>query len=215
MDTDERGEGHTAARGGSRRIGLTGGIGSGKSAVAELLRAMGAVIVDADVLAREVVEPGTRGLAAIVERFGGDVLSSDGSLDRSALGAVVFADGRARTDLNAIVHPLVRRRARELELAAWEADPDAVVVHVIPLLVETGQTGRFDRVVVVDCPEQTQIERVMARSGLTRAEAEARVAAQASRVERLAAADVVITNDGTLDSLRREVERAWPLLVGR
>lgn len=196
------------------RIGLTGGIGSGKSAVADHLQAEGAVIIDSDVLAREVVEPGTAGWAAIRERFGPGVLLEDGSLDRAALGAIVFGDERARVDLNAIVHPLVRARAAELEAAAVAADPCAVVVHVVPLLVETGQAGRFDHVIVVDCPVETQVARVVARSGLTPAEAEARVAAQASREERLAAADVVIVNDGSLEDLRREVRRAWSLLVG-
>lgn len=195
------------------RVGLTGGIGSGKSTVADLMAERGAVIVDADLLAREVVEPGSEGLDAVRARFGPSVLRADGSLDRAALGAVVFDDEAARSDLNAIVHPLVRARAAAREAAAVQADPGAVVVHVIPLLVETRQQGRFDRVVVVDCPVALQVQRTMARSGLTRAEAQARVAAQASREERLEAADVVIRNDGTLADLEAEVERAWPQIV--
>lgn len=196
-----------------RRIGLTGGIGSGKSTVAELLSARGAVIVDADQLAREVVEPGTPGLAAIRERFGESVLLPDGSLDRAALGALVFADARARADLNAIVHPLVRALGARLRAAALASDPGAVVVEVIPLLVETGQADAFDLVVVVDCPVETQVARVMGRSGLNRAEAQARVAAQASREDRLAAAGLVVSNDGGLDDLRAQVDTAWPQIV--
>lgn len=196
-----------------RLVGLTGGIGSGKSAVADLLAQFGAVIVDADVLAREVVEPGTPGLAAVADRFGPGVLLPDGRLDRAALAAVVFADADARADLNAIVHPRVRALAADRRAAALASDPDALVVDVIPLLVETGQAGRFDTVVVVDCPEDVQVARVMARSGLSEAEARARVAAQASRARRLAAADVVVRNEGTLDDLRAEVERAWPLIA--
>ncbi len=196
-----------------RLVGLTGGIGSGKSAVADLLAQFGAVIVDADVLAREVVEPGTPGLAAVADRFGPGVLLPDGRLDRAALAAVVFADADARADLNAIVHPRVRALAADRRAAALASDPDALVVDVIPLLVETGQAGRFDTVVVVDCPEDVQVARVMARSGLSEAEARARVAAQAYRARRLAAADVVVRNEGTLDDLRAEVERAWPLIA--
>lgn len=150
-----------------RSIALTGGIGSGKSTVADLLAANGAVIIDSDVLAREVVEPGTDGLAAVVERFGDGVLTEDGSLDRPALGRLVFADDGARADLNAIVHPRVRARARELRAAALASDPDAVVIDVIPLLVETGLADRFDVVIVVDVPVAAQVERVMARNGLT------------------------------------------------
>ncbi|HQA30550.1 MAG TPA: dephospho-CoA kinase, partial [Propioniciclava tarda] len=168
-----------------RRIGLTGGIASGKSAVAELLRAKGAVIVDADVLAREVVEPGTPALAAIVDRFGRGVLLPDGRLDRARLGQLVFSDADARADLNAIVHPAVRRRAAELEA---DAPAGSVVVHAIPLLVETGQAASFDMVVVVDADPTIQVDRLRARNGLSRADAEARLAAQASREERLRAA---------------------------
>lgn len=187
-------------------IGLTGGIASGKSSVADLLAARGAIVIDADLLAREVVEPGTPGLAAVVDRFGAGVLSPDGSLDRPALGRVVFADPRARRDLEAIIHPAVRSRAAALTAAAGD---DAVVVQMIPLLVETGQEDSFDLVVVVDIPAETQLARVQARDGLGEDEALARMGAQASREARLAAADVVITNDGTLADLEAQVERLW------
>lgn len=194
-------------------VGLTGGIASGKSAVADLLAAKGAVIIDADVLAREVVEPGKPGLAAVVRRFGRGVLAPDGALDRPALGALVFADPAARRDLEAIIHPEVRRRAAELTAAA---DPDAVVVQVIPLLIETGQADAFDVVVVVDVPPQTQVARLRGRNGLGADEARQRLAAQATRESRLAAADLVIDNSGSLADLPAAVDvlwdalRAWP-----
>ncbi|GAA3561243.1 hypothetical protein GCM10022197_16030 [Microlunatus spumicola] len=192
-----------------RRVGLTGGIASGKSTVATLLAERGALVVDADVLAREVVEPGTPGLAAVVDRFGPGVLTPDGRLDRAALGRLVFSDdasGAARRDLEAVVHPSVRARAAELEAAA---DPGQVVVHVIPLLVETGQAGTFDLVVVVDVDEAVQRARLLARGGLDEREADARIAAQASRAERLAAADLVVDNDGDRDDLVRHVDELW------
>lgn len=185
-------------------VGLTGGIGSGKSAVAELLAAKGAAIVDSDVIAREVVEPGTAGLAAIVERFGSEVLDGEGRLNRKALGAVVFNDTDARRDLEAIVHPAVRRRAAELTEAAPEG---SVVVQVIPLLVETGQQGRFDHVIVVDLSEEIQRQRIADRDGPE--QAEARIAAQASRKDRLAIADTVINNDGTREDLTAQVDAWW------
>jgi dephospho-CoA kinase len=194
------------------RVGLTGGIGSGKSAVTALLRERGAVVVDADVLAREVVEPGTPGFAAVVERFGDGVLDGDGRLDRPALGAVVFADEQARRDLEAIIHPRVRARAAELEAAAG---PDAVVVHDVPLLVETGQAELYDLVVVVDVPVETQIERLASNRGMSRAEAESRIAAQATREQRRGAADVVIDNSGTLADLADAVDALWQRLAPR
>lgn len=197
----------------SIRIALTGGIGSGKSTVADLLARRGAVIVDADVLAREAVAPGTPGLAAVVARFGPGVLAADGTLDRAALGALVFADAAARADLNAIVHPRVRDLAARRRAEALAADPRAVVVHVIPLLVETGQADAFDTVVVVDCPVAVQVARVMARNGLSRADAEARVAAQASRAERLAAATHVVDNGGPADRLGPQVAALWSALT--
>ena len=187
------------------RVGLTGGIASGKSAVAAELAARGAIIIDADVLAREVVEPGTSALAAISDRFGPQVLS-DGQLDRTRLAQIVFADPLARRDLERIVHPAVRARAADLERAAGRA---AVVVHVIPLLVETGQQEAFDLVVTVDVDHETQIKRLIARNGYTRAEAESRIAAQASREDRRIAADVVLDNTGSVAQLREQIDALW------
>ena len=193
------------------RVGLTGGVASGKSTVAALLRELGAVVVDSDVLAREVVEPGTPGLAAVVEAFGPGVLTADGALDRPALGAVVFGDEAARRRLEAILHPLIRARAAELEAAAPEG---TVVVHDIPLLVETDQAGGFDAVVVVDAPDDVRVARVAAGRGMTESEARGRIAAQATREQRLAVADHVVTNSGDLDALDRAVADLWRRLVG-
>ena len=187
------------------RVGLTGGIASGKSMVADELAARGAIIIDADLLAREVVEPGTPALAAIIDRFGAQVLR-DGQIDRARLAQIVFADPHARRDLERIVHPAVRARAAELERAASDA---AVVVHVIPLLVETGQDEDFDVVVTVDADHETQIQRLMVRNGFTRAEAESRIAAQASREDRRRAADVVVDNAGSLTQLREQIDALW------
>jgi dephospho-CoA kinase len=191
------------------RVGLTGGIASGKSLVAAELAARGAVVIDADVLAREVVEPGSEGLAAVVARFGEDVLQS-GRLDRARLGRMVFADPDARRDLERIVHPAVRARAAELERAA---PPDAVVVHVIPLLVETGQQDRFDVVVVVDLDQETQLARLVARDGFDAADAQARLAAQATREERRAVADVVMDNSGNVTDLKAQIGPLWEFLT--
>jgi dephospho-CoA kinase len=191
------------------RVGLTGGIASGKSLVAAELAARGAIIIDADVLAREVVEPGTPGLAAIIERFGPQVLT-DGRLDRAHLAVIVFADPAARRDLERIVHPVVRARAAELERAAGSA---AVVVHVIPLLVETGQQGNFDLVVTIDVDHETQIQRMMARNGFSRAAAESRIAAQAAREDRRAAADVVLDNSGDVAQLKDQIDALWAVLT--
>lgn len=187
-------------------MGLTGGIASGKSEVSRRLAELGAVLIDADLLAREAVEPGSEGLAEVVREFGPGVLQDDGALDRAALGAKVFADPERRGQLNAIVHPRVRARAAELMAAASD---DAVVVQDIPLLVETGQAGSFDVVVVVDAPDDVRIRRLAERNGMTREEATARMAAQATREERLAAADHVIENSGSLDELRAAVDRLW------
>ncbi len=195
----------------TRRIGLTGGIASGKTAVSDMLARRGAVIIDSDTLAREVVEPGTRGLEAIVERFGTTVLTPDGALDRAKLGQIVFDDPVARADLNAIVHPAVRARAAELQL---QAPPGAVVVQVIPLLVETGQADDFDLVVVVDADEAVQLRRLMQRNGYTPSQARARLKAQASRAERLEAADLVIDNSAGLPELEAQVDALWPRLAG-
>jgi dephospho-CoA kinase len=187
------------------RIGLTGGIGSGKSTVAGLLAERGARIVDADRLAREVVEPGTPGLAAIAEAFGPEVLTADGALDRAALATVVFADPGARARLDGIVHPLVRARAVEL---IGGVPSDAVVVQDIPLLVETGQAGSFDLVLVVRAEPEVRVGRLVAR-GLTEDDARARMAAQATDEQRAAVADVVLDNSGTLDDLAAQVARFW------
>jgi dephospho-CoA kinase len=187
------------------RIGLTGGIGSGKSTVSALLAARGAVIVDADRIAREVVEPGTPGLARVAETFGEQVLAADGSLDRAALAAVVFADPEARRQLDGIVHPLVRARASDLAAAA---PPDAVVVNDVPLLVETGQASSYDLVLVVEADPETRVSRLVQR-GLTAEDARARMEAQASDGQRRAVADVVLDNSGTPEELAEQVDRFW------
>ncbi len=187
------------------RIGLTGGIGSGKSTVARLLAERGAAVVDADVLAREVVEPGTPGLAAVVGAFGPGVLTADGALDRPALAQVVFGDPAARARLDGIVHPLVRARAVELIGALPQ---DAVVVQDIPLLVETGQAGSFDLVLVVQADTGTRVARLVAR-GLAEDDARARIAAQATDAQRRAVADVVLDNSGTPEELASQVDRFW------
>jgi dephospho-CoA kinase len=192
------------------RVGLTGGVASGKSTVSAVLSDLGAVVVDADALAREVVEPGTPGLAAVVDAFGAEVLATDGSLDRARLGAVVFADPARRADLEAIIHPLVRARAREIEAGA---QPGAVVVHDIPLLVETGQAGSFDAVIVVDAPEEVQVDRAVRDRGWSPEEARSRIAAQASREERRAAATYVVENTGTTEDLRQRVAEVFAELV--
>ena len=188
------------------RIGLTGGIGSGKSTVAGMLAAKGAVIVDADVLARRVVEPGSPVLARLVEEFGSDILLIDGTLDRSLLARRAFASERATRHLNEITHPPIRELA-EAELAEGESNGD-VVVYEMPLLVETGQVSLVDLVVVVDVAEETQVRRSMAR-GLSESDVRARMARQVSRERRLEAADHVIANDGDIDSTRDQVDALW------
>ena len=184
------------------RVGLTGGVASGKSTVAAMLRDLGVVVVDADALAREVVAPGTPGLASVVAEFGPDVLGADGALDRAALGRLVFGDPARRAALEAIVHPLVRARAAELESSAPD---EALVVHDIPLLVETGQADRFDAVLVVDVPTQVQVDRAVRDRGWPAEEARSRIAAQASRDDRLAVATYVLDNTGTREDLRQRV----------
>jgi dephospho-CoA kinase len=198
------------------RVGLTGGIGSGKSEVSRRLAAHGAVVLDADVAAREVVAPGTPGLARVAETFGPGVLRPDGALDRDRLGAVVFGDPAARGRLNAIVHPLVRDWMRDAERAAEDgARGDLIVVHDVPLLVEARQAGDFDLVIVVDVPPEVQVERLVRERGMPEDQARARIAAQASREQRLAAADLVIDNSGSLDDLDRRVAEVWANLGRR
>jgi len=192
------------------RVGLTGGVASGKSTVSAILDELGAVVVDADVLAREAVAPGTEGLAEVVEAFGPGVLTADGALDRPAVGAIVFADEARRRVLEGIIHPRVRARAAEIEAAAT---PGSVVVHDIPLLTETGQAGSFDAVVVVDVPVATQVARMVELRGMAREDAEARVAAQASREDRLAVATYVVDNTGTPEQLRARVAEVYAELA--
>ncbi|NLA29425.1 MAG: dephospho-CoA kinase [Propionibacterium sp.] len=191
-------------------VALTGGIASGKTVVTRLLSERGAIIIDSDLLSREVVEPGTRGLAEIVERFGAGVLAADGSLDRQALGEIIFVDDEARNDLNGIIHPEIRRRRAELIASAPE---DAIVISVIPLLVEGGLKDDFEGVIVIDVPREIQIDRLKARNGLDDGQAQARVAAQASRAERLAAATWIIENSGSYNQLRAQVEMVWDALA--
>mgnify|MGYP001144907963 FL=1 len=193
-------------------VGLTGGIGAGKSEVSRLLVERGAVLIDADRIAREVVAPGTPGLAAVVEAFGEEVLTADGSLDRPRLGSIVFADPEKLAVLNSIVHPLVGRRSRELEEAAAE---DAVVVHDVPLLAENGLAPLYDVVIVVDADAETQLDRLVRLRGMTEEDARARMAAQASREQRRAIADIVIDNDVPLEELERRVKDVWADLVRR
>jgi dephospho-CoA kinase len=196
-----------------RVIALTGGIASGKSTVSRRLASLGAHIVDADLLSREAVAPGSPGLIKVVERFGPAVLADDGSLDRAALGAVVFSDAGARADLNAIVHPEVRRLAAERLAAIGRAEPDAIAVYDVPLLVETGVDHDFELIVVVDADERTRTERLVALRGLDPEEAARRVAAQASDEERRAVADVLIDTTGTLEHTDEQVDRLWSDLV--
>ncbi|MGW0820521.1 dephospho-CoA kinase [Streptomyces sp. NPDC002845] len=194
------------------KVGLTGGIGAGKSEVSRLLVECGAVLIDADRIAREVVARGTPGLAVVVEAFGEDVLAEDGSLDRPKLGSIVFADPEKLAVLNSIVHPLVGARSRELEAAAPE---DAVVVHDVPLLAENGLAPLYDLVVVVDASPETQLDRLVRLRGMTEEDARARMAAQAPRDKRLEIADIVIDNDVPLEDLERRVRDVWADLARR
>jgi dephospho-CoA kinase len=226
------------------RVGLTGGIGSGKSEVSRRLADHGAVLIDADVAAREVVVPGSPGLARIAEAFGKGVLSPDGSLNRERLGEIVFRDPGLREKLNAIVHPLVREWMRAAEGAAVQAAGSQrsasassasassasassasassasatggpIIVHDVPLLAESRGKGGFDVVIVVDVPPELQVERLVSQRGMAPDQARARMAAQASREQRLAVADVVIDNSGTLDDLDRRVAEVWADLQRR
>ncbi len=194
------------------RVGLTGGIGAGKSEVSRRLAAQGAVVIDADAVAREVVAPGTPGLAEVTAAFGPGVLGPDGSLDRTLLGEIVFADAAARGKLNAIIHPLVAQRMAELERAAGQG---AIVVHDVPLITENGLASSYDIVVVVDVPPRIQLERLTRHRALTREQAKARIAAQASRDQRLAVAGIVIDNSGSLAELDRQVGELWAELRRR
>ncbi|PDP88722.1 dephospho-CoA kinase [Glycomyces fuscus] len=196
------------------KVGLTGGIGSGKSAVAAELAAYGATVVDADALAREVVEPGTPGLEAVVAEFGERVLTPDGRLDRPRLGEIVFADEDSLARLNAIVHPLVGERSTQLMEEAVASGVE-VVVYDVPLLVENGLGPLYDVVVVVDAPDAVRVERVAANRGMPREQVEARIRAQADRDTRLAAADLVVDNSGTREELTERVAELWRDLLKR
>ncbi len=187
-------------------VGLTGGIGAGKSEVAKRLAELGAVVIDADRLAREAVAPGTDGLAEVVAEFGPRVLGPNGALDRPALGRLVFGDEVARRRLEAIIHPRVRARTGEMVAAA---PPDAVVVNDVPLLVEAGLAGAYDIVIVVLADETTRVRRLVEGRGMAADEARARIAAQATDEQRRAVADVVLSNDGSVDDLREQVDALW------
>jgi dephospho-CoA kinase len=193
------------------RVALTGGVGSGKSTVGDLLAGLGAVRIDADQVARAVVAPGTPGLAAVVARFGANVLGANGELDRAALADIVFDDEAARADLNAIIHPLVAQRSGELMAAAA---PDAVIVYEVPLLAETGRSGEFDAVIVVEAALGLRLARLAGR-GLPEAQARSRIAAQASDEQRRAIADYVVGNDSNRADLARSVRAVWDRLLLR
>lgn len=194
------------------RVGLTGGVASGKSSVSAVLQELGAVVIDADQLAREVVAKGTPGLDRVVDAFGPEVLTAKGDLDRAKVGSIVFADEDKRRALEAIIHPLVFERIVQLEEAASDAD---LVVHDIPLLAESGRADTFDAVIVVDAPTEVQVERMVRDRGWTREEAEARIAAQADREHRRAIATHVIDNTGTLQELEDRVRQVFADLIGR
>ncbi|MGW5684515.1 dephospho-CoA kinase [Nonomuraea sp. NPDC003754] len=193
------------------KVGLTGGIGSGKSEVSKRLAQRGAVVIDADKIAREVVEPGTQGLARVVAAFGEEILRPDGSLDRERLGSIVFADPDKLATLNGIVHPLVGERVARLQ---QDAPDDAVVVYDVPLLVENKLAPMYEVVIVVDAADEVRLERLTRVRGMSEQDARARIAAQAGREERLAAADVVIPNEGSLDDLDARVAEVWRRLTG-
>ncbi len=194
------------------RVGLTGGIGAGKSEVARRLAAQGAVLIDADAIARQVVAPGTDGLAAVVAAFGAGVLRPEGDLDRDRLGEIVFADPPELAKLNAIIHPLVGARMAELEK---DAGQDAIVVHDVPLLAENYLAAGYDLVVVVDAPEHAQLDRLIRHRRMSQEQAQARMAAQASRDSRLAVADLVVDNSSSLAELDRQVGDLWAELRRR
>ncbi|MEU4832102.1 dephospho-CoA kinase [Streptosporangium sp. NPDC023615] len=194
------------------KVGLTGGIGSGKSEVSKRLAARGAMVIDADKIAREVVEPGTSGLARVVGVFGTGILREDGSLDRERLGSIVFADSEKLASLNAIVHPLVGARIAELQ---EQAPTGGIVVYDVPLLAENGLAGMYELVVVVDAPDEVRLARLLDLRGMTEQDARARIAAQATREERLKIADIVVRNDGTLEELEARMDDLWSDLTAR
>ena len=194
------------------RVALTGPIAAGKSTVVARLRELGALVIDADALAREVVAPGTPGAAEVAQVFGPDVIGADGAVDRAVLGGIVFADPAARARLEAIVHPRVRARRRELEEQAHAAGA-AVVVNDIPLLVETGQQDRFDHVVVVEAPVELRLRRLVTGRGLDPVEAQRRIDAQATAAERAAVADVIWDGSGDVEELRAQVTAWWERLA--
>ena len=194
-------------------IGLTGGIASGKSVVGARLAELGAVHIDADLLAREVVAPGTPGLAAIAAKFGADVIAADGTLDRPALGAIVFSDRDKLAILNDITHPAVRELTRQRIAQAGLTHPDGVAVYDVALLVENFSANPYDLVVVTHAGEQTRIGRMVTLRGMDPAEAARRIASQASEEDRLAIADVVIDTDGTLEQTIEQVDRLWESLT--
>lgn len=191
------------------RIGVTGGIGSGKSTVASLLSERGAIVVDADLIARRIVEPGSPVLENLVEEFGAGILLPDGSLNRPELARLAFADERSTRHLNDITHPAIREQA-EIDLQA--AEQRGIAVYEMPLLIETGQRSLVDLVVVVDVPEEMQVDRAVHLRGLPMDDVQRRMAAQVSRAERLEAADIVIGNAGTREDLEREVDALWDRL---
>ena len=192
------------------RVGLTGGIASGKSTVSAILAELGATVIDADQLAREVVAKGTPGLAQVVEAFGPQILTADGEMDRALVGRIVFDDEAKRKVLEGIVHPLVFERYAELEAAA---PADGIVVHDIPLLAESGRADTFDAVVVVETPAEVQVERMLRDRGCTRADAESRIAAQATPEQRRAIATHLVVDTGTREDLRRRVEQVYAELT--
>ncbi|GAB3687785.1 dephospho-CoA kinase [Actinocorallia lasiicapitis] len=194
------------------KVGLTGGIGSGKSEVSRRLVAKGAVLVDSDANARAVVAPGTEGLAAIVAEFGPGVLQADGSLDRPKLGSIVFADPDRLAALNAITHPLIGALGQRQVDAA---PAGSIIVYDVPLLAENGLKPLYDLVVVVDAPVETQLDRLLNQRGMTEADAKARIAAQATREERRAIADHLLDNSGGLDALQEQIDALWADLTAR
>lgn len=198
------------------RVGLTGGIGSGKSEVSRRLAALGAVIIDADVAARRVVDPGTPGLAQITETFGPGVLRPGGTLDRERLGAIVFSDPAQLAKLNAITHPLIGQWMQAAERAAVEAaEGDLIVVYDVALIAESGRWADYDLIIVVDVPPEVQVDRLVSQRGMSPDQAQARLAAQATREQRFAVADLVIDNSGSLEDLDRSIAEVWATLKRR